>query len=48
MSLLLAFLAAMVVLGFATERLTGRVYVLITLAAVGATCLYYFTHRFMT
>jgi 1,4-dihydroxy-2-naphthoate octaprenyltransferase len=47
-TLLLYFLAGMVVLGFATERLTGRLYLVIAVASVAVTCLYYFPHRVMT
>lgn len=47
MTLLLAFLIIMVLLGLVTEHLTPRIYLLIFGIAIATTVLYYVPQRFM-
>lgn len=48
MKLLLAFVFCCVLVGLYTDRLDGRTYAIVVIGAVGVTCLYFFTTRFMT
>lgn len=48
MTLLLAFLVVVVLIGLISDQLNARMYALIALGAVGVTLLYYGTTRFMT
>jgi biotin transporter BioY len=48
MTLLLAFLIAVVLVGLFSDKLNARMYALILLGAAGVTFLYYATTRFMT
>lgn len=48
MTLLLAFLITVVLIGLFSDKLDARMYALIAIGAAGVTFLYYATTRFMT